>query len=192
MNTVSSNVEKIMSFTDGANSADDLANKLRRAGKRSGIRVVSSDDASVTVHMDDAEYRVVRNDSPGFGAFASFMKRKRSVLLPKLDKLGGDDKWTVFQTEELVPLEEVVGEAAATEFQTWVNRYVDARINGENAWRSKDHRPPNLGDLVNYGNLRGLLNKLVTHARAAKTTFNTHACFMVRGKDQLVIADPIS
>lgn len=72
MDTVNSNVEKIMSFTDGATSADDLANKIRRAGKRSGLRVVTSDDASVTINLDNTDYRIVRNDSPGFGADRRF------------------------------------------------------------------------------------------------------------------------
>ncbi len=195
MNTVS-NIEKIVEFVEAANagSGEELAAKIKRGGRRSGLKVVSSDEGQVIITTDDETMlRIVHEGDPGFTAFSQFMGRKRSVLLPKLEKVGETAGWTIFRIEELRPLDEVVGEKVAAEFSTWVNRYTSTRGSGDKALRSKDFKAPDLGQLVNYGNLRGLLNKLINHANESKgVRFNSgEMAFMVRGDDQLVIADPM-
>lgn len=189
------NIEKIVEFVDAANagSGDELAAKIKRGGRRNGLKVISSDEMQVIIQTDDdTMLRIVHQGDPGFSAFSQFMGRKRSVLLPKLEKIGESSGWSIFQVEQLQTLDEVVGEKVATEFATWVNRYIGARGTGDKALRSKDFKAPDLGQLVNYGNLRGLLNKLINHANEAKgVRFNTENAFMVRGDDQLVIADPM-
>lgn len=187
-------VEKIVRIIASieAGTAEDVANKIK-ARKKADLKVISFDATSALVSTDEGDMiRIVAKSDAAFALFASFLKRKSSVLLPKLELIQDCGEFQLYRTETLTKLSTVIGDANDT-FNSWLGRYAEARKTGRAVRGNRDEAAPTaVQDIVHVGNLRGLVNKLVQfNAGAQQMTF---ANFGVRenadGSKQIVVDCP--
>ena len=153
-------IVRIITANEGAD-AETIATKIR-ARKKADLKVMSFTPYELYVATDENEVlRIVSNLDASFAQFASFLKRKSSVLLPKMELVAEHAGFRIFKIEKLEPLSSVIGDANDA-FAAWLGRYADARKTGRAVRGTRDEAAPAVvEDIVHVGNLRGLVNKLV-------------------------------
>lgn len=185
-------IVRIIAANEGAN-AETIATKIK-ARKKADLRVLGFTATELTVATDEGDtLRIVSKQDTNFAQFTSFLKRKTSVLLPKLELAAQEGDFQLYKTEKLVPLATVIGDANAA-FNSWLGRYADARRTGRAVRGSKEEAAPAaVQDIVHVGNLRGLVNKIVQSDTAAALDFSN---FSVRenadGSKQIVVNSPFA
>lgn len=153
-------IVRIIAANEGAD-AETIATKIK-ARKKADLKVLSFTAGELTVATDEGDtLRIVTKSNQAFTQFTTFLKRKTSVLLPKLDLVQDLEAFQVYKTEALVPLSTVIGDANDA-FNAWLGRYADARKTGKAVRGTREEAAPAaVQDIVHVGNLRGLVNKLV-------------------------------
>jgi hypothetical protein len=175
--------------------AADVANALK-ARKKADIKVAGVSYYTVVVDTDEGDtFRITPKSDTGFAHFVSFLKRKSSVLLPKIELAFETDNFQVFKVERLLPLNNFTDDGDA--FGNWISIYAEKRKTGR-ATRglAEEAAPLSVVPYVHVGNLRGMINKLVQSTKNVPH-LEMDLCpenFMVRanadGTNQIVINDP--
>lgn len=185
-------ITRIIAANEGAN-AETIATKIK-ARKKADLKVLGFTATELTVATDEGDtLRIVSKQDTNFGQFTNFLKRKTSVLLPKMELVASEGDFQIYKTEALKPLATVIGDANAA-FNAWLGRYADARRTGRAVRGSKEEAAPAaVQDIVHVGNLRGLVNKIVQSNTAAALDFSN---FSVRenadGSKQIVVNSPFA
>lgn len=183
---------KLGNVTDmtGKTVADAL-----RARKKADIKVIGTGNFSVVVATDEGDtLRIVPKSDVGFAQFVTFLKRKSSVLLPKMELVLDTEYFQVFKTERLTPLNDAISSELANKFGDWISNYAEQRKSGRAVRGAVEATAPaELTSMVHVGNLRGMINKIVQF----RTVGQMDLCpenFMIRqaadGAVQLVVNDP--
>lgn len=185
-------ITRIIAANEGAN-AETIATKIK-ARKKADLKVLDFTATELTVATDEGTtLRIVSKTDASFAQFTNFLKRKTSVLLPKMELVATEGDFQVFKTESLKPLAAVIGDTNAA-FAAWLGRYADARKTGKAVRGTREEAAPAaVQDIVHVGNLRGLVNKIVQSNTAAALDFSN---FSVRenadGTKQIVVNSPFA
>ena len=164
-----------------------------KARKKADIKVLGFGDFSAVVATDEGDtLKIAHISDTGYAQFVSFLKGKSSVLLPKVEQIATQGDWVIYKLERLQELDAVVGEDHAADLGNWAIQYSNARLGVGRANKHMEYKQPDIGQIVNFGNFRGLLNKIIAYnTQEGKGALDLHAAnFMVRDGNQLVITDP--
>jgi hypothetical protein len=188
-------VEKIVRIITATEAATPelIAGKIK-ARKKADLKVTSFNEGELAVATDEGTFRIITADNASFAQFSTFLKRKTSVLLPRLELVQEVEGFKIYKTEELKTLASVIGDANDA-FATWLGRYAEARKVGKAKRGAKDENAPSaITEMVNVGNLRGLIDKMVQFNAGAFAVDFTK--FSVRenadGSKQVVVNTPFA
>ncbi len=152
---------KIVSSLAADATAEDIANKIK-SRKKADLKVIAFDAMSATIATDEGDtIQIVSKSDTSFTQFMTFLKRKSSVLLPKVELVQEVESFGFYKSEPLTPLATAIGDSNEL-FANWLGRYAEARKTGRAVRGTKDEAAPAaITGMVHVGNLRGLVNKLV-------------------------------
>lgn len=189
-------IQKLVRIAETVSAEGGDANQFAikiKARKKADLKVVSVGTQSLIVATDEGDtLRITPKSDEGFGKFLNFLKRKSSVLLPKMELVADAGNFQIFKTERLVELNEVVTDSVAMAFGNWISNYAEQRKTGRAVRGAVEAAAPaEIAELVHVGNFRGMVNKLVQFAPDCMDLCPSN--FMLRKTDagmQLVVNDP--
>lgn len=188
-------ITRIVETVAAENGTPEMIATKIKARKKADLKVLGFGAESVVVATDEGEtLRIVSKTAAGFQQFAAFLKRKSSVLLPKMELVLDGDTFQIYKTERLIPLDNVVIPMVAMAFGNWISGYAEQRKTGRAVRGAVEAAAPaEIAEIVHVGNLRGLINKIVQFNTAGQLDLCPEN-FMVRetaeGVKQLVVNDP--